>query len=140
MQRVICTRPNASNLINGVVFEPHENGVISVEISEEQAQNFLRVPGYYLADVAAKDKKPEQPKAPVDPVETEKPLAPDADGDGDVDGDDLDLLRQQAEELGIKVDKRWKHERLIAEISKAEAAAEAAASAEADGDGDNDQF
>lgn len=37
------------------------------------------------------------------------------------EGADLDVLRAEAEELGIKVDKRWKAERLAEEIAKAKA-------------------
>lgn len=37
------------------------------------------------------------------------------------DEPDLDALRTEAEELGIKVDKRWKAERLTAEIAAAKA-------------------
>jgi len=34
-------------------------------------------------------------------------------------GADLDALRAEAEKLGVKVDKRWKAERLAEEIAKA---------------------
>ena len=44
---------------------------------------------------------------------------PDID---DADDDGMALLLAMAEELGIKVDKRWSEERLAAEIEKAEEA------------------
>lgn len=52
MPRVICTRPNASLNISGVAFEPTEDGmaVISEEISDEQAENFLSIQGYAVAE------------------------------------------------------------------------------------------
>lgn len=143
MPRVICTRPNASDLINGVRFEPHENGVISEQISEEEAQKFLRIPGYQLADVQSAQVAQQPTQASVvegrvdQVVPTQRPAKPDADGDGDVDDDDLEILRERARSLGIKVNPRWKHERLTAEIEKVEEAKkDADAAANADGDGD----
>jgi hypothetical protein len=43
------------------------------------------------------------------------------DPDAEPEADDIDALRAQAEELGVKVDKRWKAERLAEEIAKAKA-------------------
>lgn len=107
MPKVICTRPNASNVIDGVDFEPHELGVISVEIDDEKAQSFLRIPGYQLDG----DQKP-------------------ANGGADED-DDLSELQEKAKALSVNVNPRWKRDRLTAEITKAEeAAAEAAKAAE----------
>lgn len=59
MPKVICTHPNASNLIDGVNFSAHPRGVISEDISEEQAKRFASIPGYEvdgqeLADLRAK--------------------------------------------------------------------------------------
>lgn len=42
-------------------------------------------------------------------------------GEAEEDEPDLDTLRAEAEELGVKVDKRWKAERLTEEIAKAKA-------------------
>lgn len=42
-------------------------------------------------------------------------------GEAEQDEPDLDTLRAEAEELGVKVDKRWKAERLTAEIAAAKA-------------------
>lgn len=96
MPKVICTRPNASNLINGVKFEPHERGVISEDISDEKAEAFLSIPGYELDGAG---KKPKQ--TPADDAE-------------------LDALRARAAELDIKVNGKWGVDRLKAEIEKAE--------------------
>jgi hypothetical protein len=38
--------PNADGLINGVRFLPHKLGVISEDISEEVAAEFLKIDGY----------------------------------------------------------------------------------------------
>lgn len=92
--RVICTRPNASTEINGVKFTPLEDGtgVISEEVSEEVAANFLLVPGYHDADgepveqtvpapapkappKAAPTPKAGGKKAPTAPVEPPAPAA-----------------------------------------------------------------
>lgn len=110
MPQVICTRPNASTMINGVKFEPYEHGgMISEDISDDQAKAFLRIPGYSLEG---------------DQEQT-------ASGQGD---EGLDELQKKAESLGIKVNPRWKHDRLNAEIAKAEEAAAGAAKQAAAGD------
>jgi hypothetical protein len=44
--RVLCRLENASTLINGVEFFPHELGVISGEIEEDVAAAFLKIEGY----------------------------------------------------------------------------------------------
>jgi hypothetical protein len=51
MPRVLCTLPNASTCINGVDFEPHDHGVLSVDLSDDQAQTFVAIPGYELYQV-----------------------------------------------------------------------------------------
>lgn len=48
--RVICTLPNASNLINGVAFEAHKLGMISEEVEQDVADTFLAIAGYVLDD------------------------------------------------------------------------------------------
>jgi len=40
-------------------------------------------------------------------------------GEDESENDELDELRAQAEELGVKVDKRWKEDRIQQEIDKA---------------------
>jgi len=44
--RILCTLPNASDRINGVTFEPTDDGMRSVEIEIEVAAEFLAIPGY----------------------------------------------------------------------------------------------
>lgn len=93
MAKVICTLPNASELINDVKFVSHKDGMVSEEISDEQAANFTAIPGYRLVGEAQKTDDP-----------------------------NLDALREQAVALGITVKGNWKADRLTAEIEKAEAA------------------
>jgi uncharacterized protein YunC (DUF1805 family) len=52
MAKVICKLPNASEEISGVKFESTIDGIgmISEEISDEQAASFMRTAGYALAD------------------------------------------------------------------------------------------
>ena len=51
MPRVICDLPNASLEIGGIKFSPlDEGGLISEEISEEQANRLASIPGYCLDD------------------------------------------------------------------------------------------
>ena len=71
MKRVICSRPNASDMISGVKFDLLEDGRrISVEIDDETAQMFLDVDGY------DEDLPPVPPVPPTPPVVT--PPAPKA--------------------------------------------------------------
>jgi hypothetical protein len=50
--KVLCTLPNAALNISGVGFEPHPEGVVSVEDLEPKvAEIFLAVPGYRDAGV-----------------------------------------------------------------------------------------
>lgn len=57
MPRVVCTLRNASHLINGVRFASlgDDGGMLSEELSEQDAAGFLAIPGYQpyvpLADV-----------------------------------------------------------------------------------------
>lgn len=48
MATVLCTRVNASEEISGVKFKQVENGMLSEEISDEQAAEFVLVGGYEL--------------------------------------------------------------------------------------------
>lgn len=64
MQRVVCSLPNASTLINGVKFASlAEGGMLSEEIDDGVAEGFCRIPGYTLWQKSAeaetgKDQKP----------------------------------------------------------------------------------
>ena len=53
MPKIICTLPNASELINDVKFVTHALGRISEEVSEEVASFFESIPGYERAFAAA---------------------------------------------------------------------------------------
>lgn len=106
MVQILCTLPNASDEISGVKFTKTDKGMLSADITDEQAAGFLSINGYKVLG--------------------------DEDGDGDVDGDDLGALRARAKELGVEVKANWKAARLTAEIKRAEeakAAADAAAAA-----------
>ena len=61
MPQVLNRSKNASTLINGVNFSKVKNGMLSEEISQEQADYFLLIPSY----VAVKAAAPVAPKQPV---------------------------------------------------------------------------
>lgn len=65
---VICTLPNASDNINGVEFEDHSEGKISVEaVSAEVAETFAKIEGYKV--IESKGAKPAKTaKAPAAPA------------------------------------------------------------------------
>jgi hypothetical protein len=111
MPKVICTLPNAAAEINGVKFTPAECGMLSDEVSAEQAEAFLSIPGYVehkedpaadarrkaeiaaaaqrAADEAAAALKAVTPPAPpaktVAPVAPAKAVKPAAKADGTAD-------------------------------------------------------
>lgn len=65
MSFVICTLPNASDLINGIEFEEHKDGKISkAAVPAEVAEVFAQIEGYRVVDAkgakaaAKKDEKP----------------------------------------------------------------------------------
>ena len=57
--RVLCTLPNAGDLISGVRFEPGLNGMLSEPVTPDVAALFLRVDGYRVSP---------EPDQVVDPV------------------------------------------------------------------------
>ena len=66
MARVICTLPHCSTNVNGIPFEARGEGrMVSAEITEEQAANFARIPGYELLG--------DKPAAPPVPESTTTP-------------------------------------------------------------------
>lgn len=75
MPRVICTLPNASLLINGVVFEvlSDKSGIISEEIEQGVAEYFASIPGYRID---AEEPGSEENKQTVAPkvVEPKEPV------------------------------------------------------------------
>lgn len=91
MAKVLCTLPNASEEISGVKFEQREDGMLSEDISDEQAAAFVEIPGYALM---------------IEPDQ-----GPSAE---------MIALTAKAVELGIEINPRWAAKRLTAEIEKAE--------------------
>ncbi|MEX3764471.1 hypothetical protein [Paraburkholderia phenoliruptrix] len=88
MAKVICTLPNASELISGVKFVTHKLGMISEEIEDDVAEIFLSIKGYVLhgknaakevaaLQAGANAQAPAATDAPQDPAYT--PEAPGAD-------------------------------------------------------------
>ncbi len=58
MAQVLCSLPNASEFINGVVFTPVEGGMLSADIADDLALTFASINGYQLvASEEAKTKK-----------------------------------------------------------------------------------
>lgn len=56
--QILCTRPNASELINGVKFTETDDGMLSEPISQDVADEFLACPGYAIhAEKTAKRPK-----------------------------------------------------------------------------------
>lgn len=73
MARVLCLLPFAAAVINGFGFEPAEGGMLSEELPEDVAANFLTIPGYQ----AVAGSPPTVPAQPArDPA--------DSNGDGKV--------------------------------------------------------
>jgi hypothetical protein len=112
MPKVLCTLPNASDLISGVKFVTHAAGMLSEEISDEVADGFIAVPGYEL-------------------VGEKKPSAEEADAAAAAKEAAKAALLARAEAVELKVKANWSLERLTAEVESAEEKA-AAAKAEAD--------
>lgn len=169
--KVICNLPNASGLISGVRFAQCEVGMISEEIDDETAAQFLQIPGYASAEPVKPPSQPQQPPAPTPPPPAPAPApsndpplpAPDAPpapapaasgdapppaGDQAPQGDaadpakaELEALRVEATNLGIKVSGRWGADRLRTEIQakKAEKPADEAKPAEGAEGGASDQ-
>ena len=51
MKRVSCALPNATSPINGIEFALSGDVLLSVELTEEVANQFLDIPGYAILDV-----------------------------------------------------------------------------------------
>lgn len=65
MPKVHCSLPNASNNINGVKFEPAENGVVSEEVDQATADAFAAIEGYVIVEPAKPAKVEKPATAPV---------------------------------------------------------------------------
>ncbi len=116
MAKVICKLQNAADEISGIAFTKVDGGMLSEDISDEQAARFASIPGYELVN--------EGPSA-------DEKAAAAADAAA-AEADELKALTAEAVELGIEFKPNWKNARLKTEIDKAKAAAaEAAAAADA---------
>lgn len=104
MPKVLCTLPNAADEISGIKFSAHEKGMLSEEISDEQAKRLASIPGYMLVGAA-----PQKP-------------ASNPDGDAAKDAEKAELLKR-AEAVELKVKNNWSLERLRTEVEQAEKAA-----------------
>ncbi|WP_290874280.1 hypothetical protein, partial [Aquabacterium sp.] len=49
MPKLLCKLLNASELISGVKFVTHQDGMLSEEVSDEVAATFTEIPGYEIA-------------------------------------------------------------------------------------------
>ena len=54
MPKVLCTLPNASAEINGKKFVSHRDGMLSENMTDEEAAAFAEIPGYEVVE----DKEP----------------------------------------------------------------------------------
>jgi hypothetical protein len=82
MPKVICKIPNATSPINDVGFHPHPLGMISEEISVEQARRFVRIKGYVLDESATPAPTPAPTPSPS-PVPAPTPAPAPADDEND---------------------------------------------------------
>lgn len=65
MTRVICSLPNASELISGVKFSRLDDGrLISAELDDARAERFASIPGFEIDDDFEEEQKPEPPPPP----------------------------------------------------------------------------
>ena len=141
MPKVLCTLPNASDEIGGIKFTQHAKGMLSEDLSDEQAKRLASIPGYEMvgaaapapasnaaADAAAAAEKAEAERAEAERIAAEKEAAEKANA-----AERAELVAK-AEALGMKVKGNWSLERLKTEVEaaeKAKAEADAAAAAEA---------
>jgi hypothetical protein len=83
MPKILCTLPNASTEISGVKFAPHDESMLSEEVSLEVAESFAAIDGYkVVADDAPAAAKPAAVKAPSRSKKS-APESPSADSGGD---------------------------------------------------------
>lgn len=106
MPKVLCTLPNASELISGVKFATHAKGMVSEDVADDVAAAFASIPGYEIVGAAP---------------------APDADAEAA----EKAALLERAAVIEFKIKANWSLERLKAEVEAAEKAAAEKAAAEA---------
>ena len=62
--KVICKLPNASELINGVVFKQRGDVMVSEDIAEDVAKEFATITGYEILPESKKEDKKASNPAP----------------------------------------------------------------------------
>lgn len=101
MPKLLCTLPNASEEISGVKFVPHAAGMLSEDVSDEQAAKFASIPGYEIVGATP---------------------AKDPSADDEAKAAERAALVERAEAVGLKVKGNWSIERLRTEVETAEKA------------------
>lgn len=134
--KVICTLPNASNLISGVQFFPHPDksgAMVSEDISEERAAEFASINGYALVGVKKPAETPAPTPAPTaspapsptptpSPSPAPSPSPGDKDGNGVQDSVELEALRARGVAAGLPYADKMGLKRLREEVPAAEKA------------------
>lgn len=120
MPKVLCTLPNASEEISGVKFVTHAAGMLSEEITDEVAENFVSIPGYEMVGGAPAGLTDAE-KAAADEA-----AAAEAAAEAAKEAEKAELLARAAA-IEFKVKANWSLERLKAEVEGAEKAAADAA-------------
>lgn len=101
MPKLLCTLPNASEEISGIKFVTHAAGMLSEDVSDEQAAKFASIPGYEIVGAT-------QPK--------------ELSADDEAKAAERAGLVERAEAVGLRVKGNWSIERLRTEVETAEKA------------------
>lgn len=65
--KVLCTLPNASELINGIRFAPTEDGMLSEDVPEDVAERLGTIDGYQIQrDAPRRGRPPKTDEAKAD--------------------------------------------------------------------------
>lgn len=104
MPKLLCTLPNASEEISGIKFVSHAAGMLSEDVSDEQAAKFASIPGYEIVGAT-------QPKDLKDPS-----------ADDEAKAAERAVLVERADAAGLRVKGNWSIERLRTEVETAEKA------------------
>ena len=65
MPQVICTLPNAADVISGYKFSKHAEGKISEDLPAEVANRLSLIAGYKLVDAKIVKKQPQSAQKPA---------------------------------------------------------------------------
>lgn len=71
--RVLCTLPNASELIGGVRYTKTDLGMLSDEISADEAARLARIPGYTPVYASEAGPVVDEPEPVPEPAPAPKP-------------------------------------------------------------------